>query len=143
APEHALDGFGEITRALERPDRAALLDHAGDAAGMALLAIEAEDAGKIARLEAVDHVGRARTLALHAHVERAVVTERKAALRLVELHRGDAYVEDDAVDLALGRRVERGEAAMDEPEPPADLRLQHPAGRNRIGVAVDRDDVGA
>ena len=42
----------------------------------------------------------------HAHVERAVALEREAALGLVELHRGDADVEHDAVDRreALRRR---------------------------------------
>ena len=59
AADMRLDGVGEVERALERPVVAALLDHAGDAAGMPLLAEEAEDAREVARLEAVDDVGGA------------------------------------------------------------------------------------
>ena len=42
-------------------------------------------------------------VAAHAHVERAVETEREAALGLIELHRGHADVEHDAVDRLDGR----------------------------------------
>ena len=48
----------------------------------------------------------------HAHVERAVGAEGKAAIGLVELHRRDADVEHDAVDLRLGEFVEPGERPM-------------------------------
>ena len=45
----------------------------------------------------------------HPHVERAVEPEREAALGLVELHRGDADIHHDAVDLRrrLARRRPR------------------------------------
>ena len=58
---------------------------------------------------------------LHAHVERPVAAEGEAALGLVELHRRDADVENDAVDALeagfRGDRVERAEAAGHENEP--------------------------
>ena len=73
------------------------LDHAGDAAGMTLLAEKAEDAREIAGLETVDDVGRAQASLRHAHVERPVGAEGEAAFGLVELHGGDADVEHNAV----------------------------------------------
>ena len=54
----------------------------------------------------------------HAHVERAVVLEREAALGLVDLHRADADIERDRVDLAdaaLGQRpVHLAEPLLDQ-----------------------------
>ena len=47
--EKAGNGLREIARALERLRGAPLLDHAGDAAGLPLLAEEVEDAGQISR----------------------------------------------------------------------------------------------
>jgi hypothetical protein len=41
---------------------------------------------------------RARTARVQAHVQRALLAEREAAVGAVELHRGDAEVEQDAVD---------------------------------------------
>src|SRR5262245_27035844 len=102
AADMAFDGVGEVERPCERPFRASLLDHARDAAGVALLAEEAEDAGEVTRLETVDHVGGAGSGPRHAHIERPVGAKRKATLGLVELHGGDADVEHDAVDLAAG-----------------------------------------
>ena len=37
----------------------------------------------------------------NAHVERAVVAEGKTALRFIELHRGDAEIEQNAVDRVM------------------------------------------
>ena len=73
-------------------------DGAGDRAGMALLAERRDDGGEIALGGARHHVGGARPVAAHAHVERTVEAEGEAALGLVELHRGDAEIEHDAVD---------------------------------------------
>ena len=106
AADMRLDRIGKVERALERALLAPPLDHPRDAAGMPLLAEEAEDAREIAWLEAVDHVGSRRAGLGHAHVERAVGAEGEAAIGLVELHRRDADVEHDAVDLCLGEFVE-------------------------------------
>ena len=59
AADMRLDGVGKVERALERALLAPPLDHARDAAGMPLLAEEAEDACEVALLEAVDDVGGA------------------------------------------------------------------------------------
>ena len=73
-------------------------DRARDVAGEALLAERRDDLREVALGGRIDQIGRARARAAHAHVERAVVAEREAALGLIELHRGDAEVEQDAVD---------------------------------------------
>ena len=62
----------------------------------------------------------------HAHVERAVGAEREAAIGLVELHRGDADVEHDAIDLRLGKFVEPRE----RPRAPACSRPAKAAARS-------------
>ena len=58
-----------------------------------------------------------RPCGLHAHVERAVLAEREAALGLVELHRGDADVEArlrrPPKPSERGDLVETGEAVLD------------------------------
>ncbi len=59
----------------------------------------------------VEHVGRGRAGAVvHPHVQRGVLGVGEAALAHVELHRGDAEVEQHAVDAtpAAGRRAPRG-----------------------------------
>ncbi len=104
------------------------LDHAGDTAGVTLLAEEAEDASKVAGLEAVDDVGGAQARLRHAHVERPIGAKRKAALGLVELHGGDADVEHDAVG-ALDMLVQRRERRLNEPEPAARLPFESAARR--------------
>src|SRR5712692_7025858 len=74
-----------------------------------------------------------------------VVAERKSALGLVKLHRGDAEVEDDAVDqgfagaLRHGRKARKSVLHQDEP---AGGRLHEIGGsRDRAAVAVDADDL--
>ena len=97
--QHARDEIGEGSRRLAAAIRRATLDDgAGDGARAPLLAQLVEDVGQRLLVERVDHVGGGRAVARHAHVERAVGLEGEAALRLVELHRGDADVEHHAVD---------------------------------------------
>ena len=78
---------------------------AGDPAGLTLLA---DSRGRCASARpgsaVVDQIGGGRALGAHAHVQRAVAHEGKAALGLVQLHGGDAEVEGHAVG---GRRAQR------------------------------------
>ncbi len=73
----------------------------------------------------------------HAHVERTVEPEREAALGLVELHRGHAEIEHDAVHRGVAEffrdAIERGEALFDQREPAAG-RLA--PGRRRCATAL-------
>ena len=91
-----------------------------------------------------DDVGGARTVAAHAHVERAVVAEGEAALGVVELHGGDAEIEHHAVDrveAALGATPSRLEKrpSTSVSRPPAACTSSAPE-RDGARVAVDGDD---
>jgi hypothetical protein len=72
------------------------------------------------------------------------MAEGKSALGLVELHRGDAEVEDHAVDrvvaAAAHHRLQIGEGVLYQHQPP--LRRLHKIGaaRDRALVAVERND---
>jgi hypothetical protein len=147
-PDEAGDELGELARRLDAALAAALDHGAGHRPRAALLAEMEEHVRELGLGGAVDEVGGAVAVALHAHVERPVAAEREAALGLVELHRRHADVEHDAVDAVGEARlrddaVEVAEAGRHEREPA--LRLQHHAGAagDRIGIAVDRDDAGA
>ncbi len=103
----ARDGLGEHAGGGDRRLGALGDDGAGDAPRRALFAVEIEDIGERLGFELIDQVGGAAPGALHAHVERAVEAEGKAALRLVELHGGHADVEHDAVkgcEIVFARR---------------------------------------
>ncbi len=73
----------------------------------------------------IDDIGRAAPRPLHAHVERPVEAEGKAALGLVELHGRHADVEHDAVEsreiLSARRCFHLGETGLREDQPAAAL----------------------
>ncbi len=122
---------------------AGLDDGAGDAARMAFLAEQEDDVGEIALAGRGDDIGSARAVLRHPHVERAVETEREAALGLVELHRRHADIEHNAIDLVVAafsrNGIEIGKAVFDQSQPA--LRLLHhigPAGDGGL-IAVDTD----
>ena len=95
-----------------------------------------------------DDVGGGGPVAAHAHVERPILAEPEATLRRVELHRGNAEVEHDAIDTRVGHAlfqndlVERAETALDQNKAAVrrgDLRR---AGRDGGRVTIDADDAG-
>ncbi len=114
---------------------------------MAFLAQKIENAGQIAGLETVDHVGSARPFFRHAHVERTVLLEGEAALGLIDLHRRHANIEHNAVHLAarsLDRRdrvVQGREPGLDQIEPARKLLFHRPPGFDCSRIAVNRDHV--
>ena len=94
-----------------------------------------------------DDIRRCRPRLPHPHVERAAEPERKAALGLVELHRGNADVHHDTVDRVHALRGadfrQIGEPVLDQGQPavrPVDQ--IKPAG-NGGAVAVDADHPGS
>ena len=131
----------ERARGADRRIAAGGDDGAGDGARVAFFAEDRQDGCKVALGGRRHDVGRARSRGAHAHVERTVVAEGKSALGLVELHRGDAEVEDHAVDrvvaAAARHRLQIGEGVLYQHEPP--LRRLHKIGaaRDRALVAVD------
>ncbi len=92
------DDFAPAGRGQNRRLGALGDDGAGDSPRGALLAIKIKDVGERLRLQFIDQIGGAAPGPLHAHVERPVEAEGKAALRLVELHRRHADVERDSVE---------------------------------------------
>ena len=88
----------------------------------------------------IDHLGGAVAAARHAHVERAVRGEREAAARVVELHRGDAEIEDDAVQPAHPVRREQlghvAKAALEHHQPGM-VGGQLPGARDGGRIAID------
>ncbi len=146
-PQHRADDFGERARGRDRLFVARLHDRPRDRPRETLLAERGDDGGKIAVGGGVDEIGGAKTLAAHAHVERTVVAEREPAFRLIELHRRDAEIEQDAVDRAMAETLrdmfEIGEAVFHQGEPALRLLDQSEALGHRIAVAVDADDARA
>ena len=110
---------------------------------MAFLAKNENDIGEIALARAGDHIGRARARTAHAHVERPVEAEGKSALRLIELHGGDAEVEHHAVDrceAGVARHlIEIGKLVLDQCQPAIRRLHQVRPKRDRALVAIDAD----
>src|SRR5699024_473774 len=105
-------------------------DRGGDAAGETLVAVGGEDAGDVAVRVPVEDVrgGRARGR-VHPHVQRRVHAVREPAVDLIQLHRGDAEVEQrpgqallagqrngGGVDVEPGVRLEAGGAVGGDAE---------------------------
>ncbi len=111
---------------------------------MALLAQLAQDPGEPALVPGGDDLACGELLArVHAHVQRSVIGVGEAALARVDLHRGHAEVEIDAVGpyALLGEQRERlGIAAADEAHGARDLVGELHEALLSLGVAVDRDE---
>src|SRR5579862_9409883 len=129
--------LGQLQR---RRQRACRNDGAGDTARIALFAQARNDLDQIFFVGRIGEVGGASTFAAHAHVERTFGTKRKAALRLVELERGSAEIEHDAVGARAGEQhIELRELAPHEREAAAELRHQILAARDGVGIAIDAE----
>ncbi len=122
-------------------------DGAGDAPRRALLAEIIEDVGDRLFVVFAQDVGGAAPNAFHAHVERRVLAEREAAGGLVELHRGYADVENDAVERlgaeAARDRVEIAEASLDQPQAARRRRDEILARGDGGRIAIEGDDARA
>ena len=144
---HLGDDIGQRPRGRDRRFLARGDDGAGDGARMTLLAEDIDDVGEIGLGRPRDHIRRGRAVMAHPHVERAIEPERKAALGLVELHRGDADVHHDAVDgieaLSCADFGEIGKAVLDQGQPAVRTVDQIEAAGNRGPVAIDADDAGS
>ena len=133
---------GELAGPLDRPGGD---DRPGDAARLRLLAIMEEDVGDLGFVGAVDEVGGARPVLAHPHVERPVGLEGEAALGLVELHRGDADIERDAVDrvdVAVGKRLTHPGETLRHKRQALPARGQRLAIPDRFGIAIESEDAG-
>src|SRR5712671_653986 len=109
-----LDRVDELPGALERLLPPAADNRPRDLLRVPLLAIAAEDGHELALAPAVDDVAGAHVLGrIHAHVEWRVGGVREPALRPVELHRGDAEIEQDRVrSYAVLRQLRQDDAEV-------------------------------
>src|SRR5580693_2624707 len=137
--------LGQRPRRVDGMLAARLDDGACNSAGMTLFAQCRDDEPELALTGARDDVGCARAVASHAHVERSVEAKRKAARGIVDLHRRDADVEYDTVDLghAADDSFQIGEPVLDQIEPALRRLDQAGALGDRALVAIDADDAGA
>ena len=71
---------------------------ASDAARMPLFPKDVDDVGEFLLGGVRDDICRRRSRMPHSHVQGAIQTEREAPAGLIELHRRDANVHDNAVD---------------------------------------------
>ena len=101
------DDIDELERRFDGTVGPHALDGGGDLRGVALLAVFVEDGFEFfARPVVDDLIGGQRLLAVHAHVERRVGHVGKAALRVVELRRRNAQIEQHPVDPVEAKRGE-------------------------------------
>ena len=124
-------------------DSAVRDDGARDARREAFLAEFAKDPDELvlARRALTTSAALSPSPGRHAHVERSVLHEAEAARGVVELRRGDAEVEQDAVELEaglhpVGARAERGKRREED----RDTRIGGealPRPRQRRGVTIE------
>src|SRR5205823_3204088 len=139
--------IGEFAGAANGSTPARRDDGSCDAPCVAFLAEITDQLGEIALLETGYQIGGARPIPSHAHVERAVEAERKAAVGIVELLRGDADVERDAGDRIGRYRANQplhvAEAAFDQIQSAGMPGGEGSAALQRFGIAIDAEDAAA
>ena len=117
-----------------------------DLAAVALLAVATEEVAELALGQFGQQVGGSLTAArIHAHIERRIDGVREAALRLIDLHRGDAEVEQNRVGLdALDRERAKAvdEIALEETHGHIGVRGAERAGAVLDGRIAVNGDVG-
>ena len=117
--DRGADDVDELPRPLDRSLAAAPHYATCDLTGVPLLSIPAEDRLELPFVVARQHSGRARLVrGIHAHVERRVGRVREAALGPVDLHRGEAEVEEHRVGLdAVGSELREDDSVVAPQEP--------------------------
>ncbi len=124
-------------------------DRGHDPLGLLLLAVLAQDPDQLARRVGVQDLGGADARGLvHPHVQRRVLRVSEPAVGLVQLHGGDAQVEEDALDGREAQPVqdlgEVGVDRVDEGGPVAEGR-EPLAGEPQgllVAVEADQTDLG-
>src|SRR6185437_11467596 len=114
--------------------------------GARLIAELLEDEGELALIRAVEQTRATRRgVGAHAHVERRAFPEGEAAQRIVELMRGDAEIEHDAIELLAGEGRDAPDVSeiSNQRAKRSGVAIRMEAFRrraNRIRVAVDSGD---
>ena len=134
--------LGQLTR---RGDRARGDDRAGDATGVALVAVALQDSCKGSFVAGVDEIGGGATLAaIHPHVERPVVAEAETSVGEIQLRRTHAKIKQCARHLfgaeRLHRRGETVKTGVANREPVAVRCESSPGGGQGHLVAIKTED---
>ena len=108
----------------------------------------AEEPGQLFfRVGVDDHRGRELAPRIHPHIERAVAHDAETALRIFQLARGDAEIEQRSADSHDSELVEdfAGVAEVDLPQGHAAAIGREPfAGvLDRVGILIERQNIGA
>ena len=142
--DHRANDIRELGGAPDGPALSRRVDRAGDPAGKPLFAKRADQLGKVGLRQGRDQIRGALSGAAHPHVERAVEAEREAALRRVELGRGDAEIEGnsgDRVGVHRGQELRHvAEPSFEDTKAFAVTLGQVAAPPHRLGIAVDAED---
>ena len=114
----ALDHTDKLQRGLNRLVCAFALDRRCDQRCVALLAVLKQNAADLLAAPAVYHIIRGQLLLpVHAHIERRILHIGKTALSMIQLRRGNAEVEQNAVrtckSLPFEHLVDIAEVALD------------------------------
>src|SRR5690606_14184345 len=118
-----------------------LYNGASNGARTLLLAIDGDDPRKLTLFIPIDNISRARPLATHAHIERPILLEGKAPLRLIDLHGGDADIEHDTIDRFMAKRAHKAlhvaEASFDKRQPTRKFRFKRPPTQDGARITIN------
>ena len=142
---HAEHKTAEIVRGEERLAGAAAHDGGRDATGLGLLAVLGEDATHLALVPGVHDVCRRDAKVwVGAHVQRAFRAEAEASLRVGELDRREAEIEEDAVErieaVLAGHDVANREVAPNEYGSVSEPGKDRPRFIERSWIDVEADE---
>src|SRR3984893_163785 len=145
ARRHAGDHRSEHCRRGERRRGAVRDDGVGDTAGRTLLAEMVKNIGQGWLPGGIDKGCGSRSLAVHAHIERAIGLEGKAARRVLDLHGRLAHVEHNSVEIkkaTLPRRlVEPSKSLLYKTKPPPRFGHEPGSAGNCGRVAIERENL--
>jgi hypothetical protein len=136
---------GQLAGRVHRPAALGLDDRPGHAGGVPLLAVVPDDLRQLLFIYTGQEVGgRLAHGGVHPHVERAVVPERKPALRAIELGRRDAEIDQEAVHRDHPQPVEHlaglRKAGVHQRDPIAERFQQTARHFQRVRIAIHSDE---
>jgi len=135
----------EVVRGEERLTRAAAHDRRGDAASLRLFAVLGEHAAQLGLIPGVHDVGRRPAKVwVGAHVQRAFRAKAEASLRVIELDRREAEIEERAIELieavTPGHDVANREVAPNEYGSVSEPGKDRPRFIERSRIDVEADE---
>ena len=115
-------------------------DGLGDPPRGAFFAIDKEDIRQLRLCCIVDDVSGGRARLAHPHIQWAVLLKRKPPARLINLHGRDADIEHDARQRRLNQFLKIAKPTFDDIQSSAERIGPCQAARNRLWIAINRDN---